>query len=371
MRWSRLLAGTALVGTAWAIGACSGLGYYSQSIAGQLQVLERRRPISTLLQDDATSAPLKAKLQRALEMRRFASEDLGLPDNGSYLSYADLERPYAIWNVFATPELSTELEQWCFPFAGCVQYRGYFSQSDAEAFAQSLRAKDYDSYVAGISAYSTLGWFDDPLLNTVINRSDARLAGLIFHELAHQQLYVKGDTAFNEGFATTVELEGVRRWLEREGQGAKASEYLLSRKRQRDFTALVIRTRDKLQRLYDSELDVATKRSRKQAIFEKMRDEYVLLKQDWGGYSGYDRWFEGAINNAKLGAVSAYHDYVPLFQAQLARNGGDLPAFYAAVEQIAGAPKAERLARLRQAAADETALTASDQTRDGTNPKLP
>jgi predicted aminopeptidase len=360
MRRSRLLASIALIGTALAIGACSsGLGYYGQSISGQLEVLNRRQPISGLLQDDATPTTLKVKLQHALEMRRFASEVLGLPDNGSYLSYADLKRPYVIWNVFAAPELSTELERWCFPFAGCVQYRGYFSESDAEAFAQRLHAKGYDTHVGGVSAYSTLGWFDDPLLNTVIRRSDARLAGLIFHELAHQQLYVKGDTAFNEGFATTIELEGVRRWLEHAGQEAEALEYLASRQRRQDFTDLVMKTRDKLQQLYDTDLDVATKRARKHAILESMRGEYLSLKQKWGGHSGYDRWFDGELNNAKLGAVSAYHDYVPLFQALLARNGGDLRAFYAAVKQIADTPAEERLTRLRQAAGGG-AFTASD-----------
>jgi predicted aminopeptidase len=370
MRRSRLLASIILVGTALAIGACSGLGYYGQSISGQLQVLHRRQPISSLLQDDATPTMLKAKLQRALDMRRFASEVLGLPDNGSYLSYADLERPYVIWNVFAAPELSTELERWCFPFAGCVQYRGYFSESDAAAFAQRLRAKGYDTHVGGVSAYSTLGWFDDPLLNTVIRRSDARLAGLIFHELAHQQLYVKGDTAFNEGFATTVELEGVRRWLEQEGQQAEVQEYLASAQRRRDFTDLVIGTRDQLQQLYDTDLDVAIKRTRKHAILEAMRGEYLLLKQKWGNHSGYDRWFQGELNNAKLGAVSAYHDYVPLFQALLARSGGDMQAFYVAAKRIADAPTEERLALLRQAAAVGEAFTASEYAWPGANPDL-
>lgn len=360
VRRSRLLTSIALIGTVSAIGACSGLGYYGQSISGQLQVLHRRQSISSLLQDDATPITLKAKLQSALEMRRYASEVLGLPDNASYMSYADLDRPYVIWNVFAAPELSTELERWCFPFAGCVQYRGYFSESDAEAFAQRLREKGYDTHVGGVSAYSTLGWFDDPLLNTVIRRSDARLAGLIFHELAHQQLYVKGDTAFNEGFATTVELEGVRRWLEHAGQEAEVQEYLASRQRRQDFTNLVIRTRDQLQQLYDTDLDAATKRARKHAILEAMRGEYLVLKQNWGGHGGYDRWFDDELNNAKLGAVSAYHDYVPLFQALLARKGGDLQAFYAEVKQIADTPAQERLTYLREAAVDGGALTASE-----------
>jgi len=193
------------------LGGCTTLSYYRQSVSGQWELWEKRRPIDEVIAAPDTPSALRKKLQSVLAMRDFASAELALPDNDSYRSYADLQRPFVVWNVFAAKPFAMTLKRWCFPFAGCVGYRGYFSQTEAQKFADEQAAAGLEVYVGGVAAYSTLGWFDDPMLNTVLNRSPARIAGLVFHELAHQQLYIKGDTAFNEAFATTVELGGVRR----------------------------------------------------------------------------------------------------------------------------------------------------------------
>ncbi len=195
------------------LSGCSNFGYYSQAIIGHLSIQVNLVPVADIIADSDTPPELKNQLEKVVEMRAYASEHLFLPSNASYSSYTDLKRPYVLWNVVAAPEFSLEPRQWCFPFAGCVQYRGYYAKEDAQVFAAELNKDGDDIYVGGVAAYSTLGWFADPMLNTILFRDDVSLAGLIFHELAHQQLYVKNDSAFNEGFAKTVELEGVRRWL--------------------------------------------------------------------------------------------------------------------------------------------------------------
>lgn len=317
------------------ISACGNLGYYAQSISGQMEILRKREAIAELLQNPQLDNKLRQKLQLVQEIRNYASDTLSLPDNGSYRSYVDLQRPYVVWNVFAAPEFSIELKEWCFPFAGCVRYRGYFSPKEAEEYAQILKQKGDDVYVSGVAAYSTLGWFDDPVLNTILQRDDARLAGLIFHELAHQQLYVKGDTAFNEGFASTVETEGVRRWLADKNDNVLAEEYATHKRRHEQFVSLVKTTRDKLDKLYSSTQGDEAKREQKQALIAQMQSEYQHLKQEWGGYSGYDAWFGKDINNAKLAAVSTYQDYVPAFRQLLLQNHGDFSAFYAEAARLA------------------------------------
>jgi predicted aminopeptidase len=328
---------------------CSTLGYYMQSIGGQLDVLGRRQPIPRLLHDDTQPPQLKDKLATVLRIRRYASAVLGLPDNGSYTSYVRLERPYAVWNVFAAPEFSLQLKEWCFPVAGCVRYRGYFREGAARDYANGLAAAGYDTYVGGAAAYSTLGWFDDPVFSTLIGFSDARLAGVIFHELAHQQLYIENDTAFNEAFAMTVELEGVTAWLKSNADAAEAADYAVFRARQEDFIALVLQTRDQLQALYESDATTGEKRSEKRRLLAAMGSAYANLKRGWGGYDGYDAWFADGLNNAKLSAVSTYRDYVPGFQRLFRQTGGDFAAFYQVAAVMGALPKEQRLARLRQA----------------------
>ncbi len=313
---------------------CSTLSYYGQSISGQLDLLWKRQPVAELL-DDATLAPeLKDKLRMALAMRDFASRELQLPDNGSYRSYSDLQRDHVVWNVFAAPALSTELEKWCFPFAGCVGYKGYFAEGDARELAAQLQQQGMDVYVGGIDAYSTLGWFDDPLLNTIINRPPPLLAGLIFHELAHQEFYVQGDTAFNESFASTVEQEGVKRWLAQNGDAALHRAWEQYQRQRQDFLELVGGLRDRLQETYASDASDSDKLARKQQLIAELRAQYQQLRARWDGYRGYDKWFEGEINNAKLGSIAFYTDWVPAFQRLLADSGNDFPAFYRAVRRL-------------------------------------
>lgn len=334
-RWGMLLLLAALSG-------CATLGYYAQSISGQMEVWDKEQPISELLAAADTPDPLREKLQTVLAIREFASSELALPDNDSYRSYADLQRPFVVWNVFAAQPFSVSLKRWCFPFAGCVGYRGYFAKADAQDFAQQIAGKGLETYVSGTAAYSTLGWFDDPLLNTVMKRSPARIAGLIFHELAHQQLYVEGDTAFNEGFASTVELEGVRRWLAAHGNEEQRQADAQFRQRQDGFVELVTRTRNQLQTLYGQSLPVADMQTRKTAIKAEMRQQYQQLKKHWGGYEGYDSWFAQDLNNAQLAAVTTYRDHVPAFQRLLAQQGGNLDEFYRACATLGEIPKSER-----------------------------
>ncbi len=331
--------------------ACSTLGYYSQSVSGHLDVMQRRQPIADLLDSGTTPPGLKARLSTAQTMRRFASTELGLPDNGSFNHYADLERPYAVWNVFAAPRLSLQLKEWCYPFAGCVTYRGYFSEDKARAQALQLDNLGFDTYYGGVAAYSTLGWFDDPLLNTVTGYSDTRLAGLIFHELAHQQLYIPGDTLFNEGFATVVENAGVRRWLEQQADPEKTSDYAAHQRYQEAFHALVARTRAELKEVYASELPDSDKLQLKKHHLDAMRAGYVRLQQSGDMDTRYDAWFAGELNNARLGAVNAYRAYVPLFEGLLADSGGDLALFYQRAAALGTVPGPQRLARLRKAGA--------------------
>ncbi|MFQ5936234.1 MAG: aminopeptidase [Acidiferrobacterales bacterium] len=324
-----------------------GCGYYSQAIGGQLEILSKRQSIETLIDNPETDPTLRSQLTKILEIRAFASAELGLPDNKSYRTYADLERRYVVWNVFAAPELSLEPLEWCFVFVGCLNYRGYFSPEGAQRFADELRQQDYDVYVAGIAAYSTLGWFHDPVLNTILRNSEPDVAGLIFHELAHQRVYVRDDTTFNESFAMTVEIEGVKRWLARTGSKKQFQAYLQRKELRGQFIDLIEKYRERLGHVYASARSDQQKRKAKAAVFDDLRGDYRKLKQGWDGYAGYDAWFAQDLNNAYLVPVGLYQQYVPAFKVLLAQHDGSLPAFYAAVEALGELPKAERVARLK------------------------
>ena len=328
------------------LAGCGNFSYYLQSVGGQLEIWQREVPVERLLGDPTLAPPLKAQLERALRIRDYASRELGLPDNRSYRSYADLARPFVVWNVFAAAEFSIEPRQWCFPLAGCVKYRGYFSEAEARNYAREMAAAGNDVYVGGVPAYSTIGWFADPLLNTFIHYPEPQLARLLFHELAHQVLYVQDDTVFNESFATVVEQAGVTRWLAAHGSAADRARYLELQRFHVDFRALVSRTRTELAALYAGTAATEEKRRRKAELLAALQTQYRERKGDWSGFSGYDRWFAQPLGNAHLASVSIYTQQVPAFEALLAENDHDLPRFYAAVKALAALPADARNARL-------------------------
>ncbi len=310
--------------------------------------MARARPIEEVLRDASASSDIKNKLIAAQAMRRFASVELSLPDNDSYKEYVDLQRPYAVWNVFAAPELSLQPRKWCFLVVGCVSYRGYYKKTRAESFADEQRAAGDDVYVGGVAAYSTLGWFDDPILNTVMHYDEVDLAGLMFHELAHQVVYVKNDSKFNESFATTVELEGVRRWLAARGEDSDA--YQRRKTRRQRVIDLILQHRSRLENVYAADQEDDWKRKQKQALLEELKDRFNGLTRDWEGIAGFRRWFNEPLNNAKLLSIATYYDYVPAFQALLLEQKQDLPGFYRAVSELAERAPEQRQLRLKQLA---------------------
>jgi predicted aminopeptidase len=338
--WFRavLLAGTA----AGLLASCSTLGYYSQAAQGQLELLSDARPIDDWIADPGTSSRLRLRLETARQIRRFAVSEMALPDNNSYKNYASLKRKYVLWNVVATPELSLKPLEWCFPVAGCVNYRGYYSKEAAEEYANGLRAEGDDVEVGGVPAYSTLGWFNDPLISTFINYPDAELARMIFHELAHQIVYAQGDSQFNESFASTVEEVGVERWMDRFGNQAMRDGYARYKSRKHDFLGMLLKYRKALEQNYalvdrsDSE-----KRAVKARLFQELKDEYQVLKGNWGGYAGYDRFFEQPLSNAHLASIATYEDFVPAFRAMLKRDGS-FPRFYNSVKRLAELDRGDR-----------------------------
>ena len=342
------------------ISGCTQLGYYAQSVRGQLDIWRREKPIETVLEDHASPQALREKLALVLKAREFASAELGLPQNQSYRRYADLQRPYVVWNVIAAPEFSIAPVKWCFLMVGCVSYRGYFAKADADAFATEVGTQGHDVYVGGVPAYSTLGWFADPVLNTFTHYPPAEIARLIFHELAHQVVYVKDDTVFNESFAVAVERAGVQRWLAQHGTAQDRQTLEKMQGYRADFVALVQTYRERLAALYAQPMEANAMREAKRKLFDGMKRDYAGLKSGkWAGFAGYDRWFEQTPNNALLVSVSLYTQLVPAFEALLNEQGGDLPKFYAAVKTLAKLDKPAREAALRRYAPDTTASGAA------------
>ncbi|MCK9529314.1 MAG: aminopeptidase [Gammaproteobacteria bacterium] len=327
-----------------ALSSCSTLGYYSQAVGGHLDIMLRARPLERVIDDEREPASVRAKLRIAREARRFAAEQLDLPLNRSYESYVDLGRPSVTWNVTATSALSVEPVEWCYPIAGCFNYRGYFSRAEAEQYAEGLRRRGFDVYVFGASAYSTLGWFDDPLLSTMVKRPEAELVATLFHELAHQKVYVHGDSAFNEAFAVAVAEEGVRRWFHGSEQ---YTQYLRAQERLRSVSALLLSTRERLAALYGQALPDAEKLAGKRTILDGLRNDYQLLKAGWDGYDRFDSWLPDDLNNAHLALTATYQELVPGFKAMLAFEHGHLERFYESVRALAALSRQERRLRLR------------------------
>ena len=349
-RFLRCLVPTTVI---FLLGGCSNLAYYGQLAEGQWQLLRAREPVENIVADPATDPQLRQRLLNAEQARRFASDRLELPDNRSYRVYADLGRPFVVWNVFATPELSLEPVTHCFPIAGCVAYRGYYHQGAARGAAALLRQEGLDVFVGGVEAYSTLGWFDDPILSSMVSWSDERLASLIFHELSHQRLYVQDDTQFNESYATFVEQEGTRQWRTRHGLPAASQDSA----RQRDqFTHLVLASRERLERLYALPLTVEAKRAAKQEEFERLRREYRHLRDtQWGGVGRYDGFINGPLSNAKLLPFGLYDQWVPAFAALYVQLDGDWARFHERVEALGRLPAAQRKAALVELARQDPA----------------
>ena len=343
--FKRLIAICAGLGV-FAMPACTSLPYYWQAAQGQWQLQTSAKPVAQWLAAPSTPPALKTKLEATQKMRAFASDALDLPRNLSYTLYADLGRPAVLWNVFATPALSLKLSESCFPIAGCVQYKGFFNQTDAIAYAKTLTSQGLDVQVAPVPAYSTLGWFNDPLLNTFIHYPEEALAKLIFHELAHQQLYVKDDSVFNESFATAVEELGLERWQAANPNPASSAALLAWEARRADFKTLIARTHDDLKAAYALP-DNAQQAAGKAAALADLNLRYAALKLSWGGFSGYDGWFKPpadglpAVGNAHFAALEAYQRWVPAFKRMAAQHAS-FAQFYKAVGALAQKPKAER-----------------------------
>jgi predicted aminopeptidase len=344
------LAGVGVVAAAAALclSGCANLGYYWQSASGHLKLMSAARPVEQWLQDGEAPEKLKNRLALSRKIRQYAVRELKLPDNSSYHRYADLRRTAAVWNVVVAPRYSLTLRRWCFPVTGCVAYRGYFDEAEARAEAARFSSAYYETSVYPVPAYSTLGWMNwaggDPLLNTFIYYPEGELARLLFHELAHQVVYARDDTTFNESFATAVERLGGERWLATEASPAMRQEYAQYDGRRRQFRALALATRKRLESIY-KETEGERREELKQATLEEFRRQYADLRAGWGGdparWRGYDRWVAQA-NNASFGAQAAYDDLVPGFEALFEREGRDWTRFYAAVKRLATLPKDER-----------------------------
>ena len=331
------------------IATLSGCGtlYLAQAASGQMHVLNARRPIDKVVADPSTPPPLRTRLMDVSAARDFAVTELHLPDNRSYRTYADIKRPYVVWNVVATPEFSVEPKHWCFPIAGCVAYRGYFKEKSARRFAAGLAARGFDVTVGGVPAYSTLGKFADPVLSTMMRYGDSELAAIIFHELAHQLLYVKNDTEFNEAFATTVEDAGLERWLASRGHPDLMQTFLEENTKERAFIQLFASTRAQLKQLYASGLPQEEMRQKKAAVFAALTEQVRALQSQQGDHY-YDSWLKEGLNNSHLASVATYYQCVPGFERLLAEQGGDLQRFYAAARDLAKQPRTVRHARLCQ-----------------------
>jgi predicted aminopeptidase len=339
---SRLILG---VMVATVLGACANLRYYAHVTGGESALLWHRRSVSKVIADPSTDPKLASRLRLSLEARKFASERLQLPRNRSYSYYVQLDRPYVVWNVYATPRFSVEAVPQCFPIAGCVAYRGWFDESKAKASAERLRAQGDDVYIGGVPAYSTLGWFADPILSSMLRWDNDELLGTIFHELAHQKIYVKGDTAFNESYAMFVEEQGLREWHRARGEPASDGH---AQAMDDGFTRLVLDLRERLKKLYASGVDATAMAQGKLRLIEDFRARYAAWRDhDWAGDHRYDHWVAQPINNATLLPFGLYDQWTPAFAALFKQVDEQWPRFYERVRALAKEPKPEREASLR------------------------
>lgn len=340
MRFSIIVAAVAVV---FNLQSCSSLSYYQQAAVGHLEIIYAAEPVASLLQKGDIDPELRQRLELSQRVRDFASQQLALPDNGSYRHYADLKRRYAVWTVVATSEFSLQPESHCFLMIGCFSYRGFYRDEDVGRYAERLKGEGFDVRIGGAIAYSTLGWFDDPILNTFVNGSEAKLVETMVHELAHQQLYFSGDSDFNEAFATVVAREGVREWF-KESQNDKGwQEYLQDLQRRSDFNQLMLKGRGELLELYKQSLDEVKMRRNKAQFFSQLKLEYQRLKREqWQGYQGYDATMQQDLNNAHLAMLATYHRLTDAFQRLFNKAGRDFSRFYTLVAKLDDFSAAER-----------------------------
>ena len=329
-----------------ALAGCESIGYLAQAASGQSKLLLARRPLDAVIADPSTAPELRERLRLVQELRAFARTRLGMGERKGFEAFVATGQRHVVWNVVATPEFSVTPLDWCFPVAGCVSYRGYFEESAARRFAAGLSREGHDTWVYGVAAYSTLGWFDDPVLDTWAMRSERSVAALVFHELAHQVLYVPGDTAFSESFASVVEREGLRLWLDARGDAAAYADYLLERERGEALDALLAKARGDLAALYAQTLSSGEMRERKAVRFAELREDYAELAAGWVEGPRPGAWIAGELDNARLAAVANYAQHTAALEALLDAEGGDLPRFYAAAKALAALSPAERKARL-------------------------
>src|SRR6516162_10029843 len=342
-RWRRLTLAAACV----LLSSC-GTTYVMQAASGEWHVLHERVAIDKAIADPHTAPAVREQLEQVRAAREFASSELGLPDNDSYRTYADIGRPFVVWNVVAVPEFSVEPQRWCFQVAGCVAYRGYFHEPAAREFALSMEAQGFDVAIDGVPAYSTLGKFADPVLSSMLPYGDDDLAATVFHELAHQLLYVRDDSEFNEAFATTVEYVGLERWLAHQGAtAARMQAFRDEQQRERELVSLLTAARARLEQLYASPLPREEMVAKKAEVFTQLSEEIRALERRQGvTYPLYEEWIAAGLNNARLASVATYFECVPGFMRLLHEQGDDLPRFYTAVRKLAELPRSERHARL-------------------------
>ncbi|MBK7727165.1 MAG: aminopeptidase [Gammaproteobacteria bacterium] len=329
-----------------ALPGCESMSYMGQAAWGQAQLFAARQPLERLLADPSTDSALRERLRTVNGLREFARQSLGMENTRGFDSFVATGRDFVVWNVVASGEFSVTATSWCFPVAGCVNYRGYFERARAERFAAKMARRGFDTHVYGVTAYSTLGWFADPVLDTWIDRDEPALAALVFHELAHQVLYASGDTEFSESFARVVEREGVRRWLAQEGDDTAYAQYLREQQTEAQFSALLAATRERLELLYRQPLAAPLMRERKASVLEDLRTEYARASASWPAPERFDAWMRAPLNNARLASLANYQRWVGAFEQLLLEHQRDLSSFHAAARVLSELPAARREARL-------------------------
>jgi predicted aminopeptidase len=324
------------------LSACSDLGYYWNMTQGHLSLMNKRVDIDDMLEQPNIDADLKQRLQLIQQIRAFSVDRLALPESASYSSYVQLDRPYVLQNLFAASEFSTQLHRWCYPIVGCTSYRGYYDEERLKEYVEQLKTQGFDTHIGYVPAYSTLGWFDDPVLSSFIDWPDYRVAGLLFHELTHQRLFIDDDTQFNESLAVAVQLAGTELWLKSVSKDTQMGEFRRWIEYRRKVVSLIVQTRENLSQLYQTESTDAIKREKKQAIFAASRESYSVIADNLNYKGGYKNWFAGELNNAKIGSVSAYNTHAPAFLAMISALDYDFSAFFEMAYAIGAMDRTER-----------------------------